>query len=205
MIIFISGKQRSGKDTFADYLSFFLKDVGETVLRESFAKPLKSQCRSQFAGVIDAVRKFGGSIPELRIPDDDNGDKSLFWRSMLQDFGESKKDESREHWTIQLLERIKELQVEHIQDGKRDPIFIVTDMRHKEEEFDYFGKEDGIKMVRVTRSNRVGASSEGHISEVGLDGVSNSYFNFVIENDGSHIDLLSRAKQVANIIFNELR
>jgi len=181
-LIGISGKKRSGKDTFAKILQRSLYEKYET---KSFANNLKRIC-----GIITG-------LPEYYFFDDNYKpyyleDWGMSVRQMLQILGtESLRDNfDNDIWIKSLMSTYND-----------HSNWIITDVRFK-------GELDAIKRLGGIVV-RIDASYEGysipddqHQSEVDLDR-SYSEFDHIILNDSDYIGLETKAKQLVKEWIDE--
>lgn len=61
-LILISGKARSGKNQLAEYLTTEFQSQGLTTTTESFAAPLKDQCKENFKGLKEILDNISEEI-----------------------------------------------------------------------------------------------------------------------------------------------
>jgi len=192
MIILISGKRFSGKDTFAKVLKNILcaKLPQKTIKISHFADHLK--CK--FAKVNDL------DLSQLMI----NGPYKNKHRAKLIEFAQDAKMSDQNIWVKSLTKFITEQNVD---------ITIVPDLRFKHElnEILNFGTNPDTLNVVVTirmqssttiRESRGWAFDEkidGHISEVELDNF--EYFDFVV---GNHTNNLENIGAVAMNIVEKI-
>lgn len=195
MIIGISGKAQSGKDTVSKMIVYTVwyyncsrhlqpfslehynntyKKFGDVIdftywYKTSFANKLK-QCLSNILNV---------SISEFE--DNDFKKSEVEWlgitvRELLQKFGTAIRNEvSDDFWVKACLNNLE-----------KEDDYLITDVRFKSE-------AKGIKDLEgiIVRVNREGAGAGNHISEIDLDDYS---FDYVINNDGNMEDLLLKVK-----------
>ena len=130
-VVMLSGKMRSGKNTFADILiEEILKQSPNTKLKyDFFAKPVKDQCKDVFRNLTNYLNNISVQIGARELyTDDDNWyeDKNEITRILLQTYGteifRDKVDE--EYWSKLMRENIIHSDQE---------IVIITDWRFKNE------------------------------------------------------------------------
>jgi hypothetical protein len=155
MIIGVSGKKRSGKDTFYT--------VAKKLLEGRY--PVR---RYAFA---DNVKKF--AVQYLNIPAADI--KNEEYRYILQGIGQMLRDEvSKEFWVHSLFTEIS--------NSRRinpSEISVITDVRYQNEVEAILSRDNSI-VIKVENPNTF--SIDYHLSERDLDDFE---FDFVIKNDGS--------------------
>jgi len=150
VIILVSGKAESGKDTFAELLKAY-------ILKKS---PEKVVLTPHFAGYVKFIAKeyFGW-----------DGNKDEAGRSLLQYVGETARREQPTFWIDAVMDTLSIF-------GDGVDVAIIPDCRYKnelglfKEQESYSG--NSIFSVRVTRpdyENRLTEEQRQHISEVDLD------------------------------------
>jgi hypothetical protein len=155
MIIGVSGKKRSGKDTFYT--------VAQKLLEGRY--PVR---RYAFA---DNVKKF--AIKYLNIPNKDI--KNEEYRYILQGIGQMLRDEvSKDFWVHSLFTEIN-----NSRRINSSEISVITDVRYQNEVEAILSLDNSI-VIKVENPNTF--SIDYHVSERDLD---NFEFDFVIKNDGS--------------------
>lgn len=184
MIIGISGKAGSGKDTIADYLR---EEYGFAKI--AFAEPMKTFCADLFDWGGEEL--YGPS--ELReIVDPEWGFSP---RKALQMLGTEWGRALNENMWVKIgLNKAKQ----KIQDGY--PGVVITDCRFRNE-IDYV-KAAGGSVIRIVRGQNTGGSGgiAGHASECEQDGIPASAFSAVITNDGTKSQLYSAVEEVIDLL-----
>jgi hypothetical protein len=190
IILGLTGKKRSGKDTVADYL---INNYGFTKL--SFAEPLKKVCVELFDLSDNQVN---GSDKEKEIVDSRWGYSA---RQLMQIIGtelfrnnlpkymrlgyqlaDNPADNSINIWVHILHKKIISLQEKGIN------YFVISDVRFLDE----------INLIQslggyIIKLNRVNDSNDTHISETELD---NTKFEYNIENNGTIDELYKSIKYI---------
>lgn len=185
MLISLSGKLGSGKDTVADYLyekyRFRKVSIGEHIRREL--------CRADYllmTGRIlpKEVESFLRLSMENRCKEAWGKPTSEIARTSLQWFGQFKIVNEPDHWLSQIKCEIRD----HHSNGFST---VFTDMR-SERELE-FASKCGVTMrvVRPVRPHNATSAQEYHITETALDN-SDSQFNWIVKNDGSILDLYEK-------------
>lgn len=158
MIIALSGKKRSGKDTFYEIVSEYMKTHRPEipVLRFSFAESVKEYALKYFNVDVSAEK-----------------DKEKI-RFVLQGIGQMIREEvDKNYWVNTVEERM------HAADAKYDNyIGIITDTRYKNEAGWAMQKAD--HLIRIL--NPASPTNDFHASEVELDDFP---FEEFIDNNGS--------------------
>jgi hypothetical protein len=203
MIIGISGKARSGKDQFGEYLaSAFDKKYGRFFVRMGFADQLKTLCAYQFGLKRDQLYGDKKEVEDKRFPrrptiiSDDGGFKCgtimepiCCWtpREIMQEVGSFYRKINYDHW-VQTLDRwIKEQGYKNV---------LITDVRHLNE-CAYVRSNEGV-LIRVVREEQKIHGMQ-HESETALDGFTD--FDIEINNDGTLEDLYEAAENAADAIL----
>jgi hypothetical protein len=184
VIIGVSGKAGSGKDTIAKYLH---DEYGFATL--AFADPMKAFCAELFDWSYDQL--WGPS--ELREQVDQKWGFSP--RKALQLLGTEWGRALDENMWVKIgLEKAKQ----KIKDGY--PGVVITDCRFKNEIGQV--KAAGGSLLRVVRSSNTGGSSgvAGHASEREQDSIQESEFSAVIRNEGTIEDLHRRIEDFLDAI-----
>jgi len=192
MIIGISGKARSGKDTFATMLATELNKVSwPSYVMMAFANELKLRCQAAFDLTFEQLwgedkEKYDQRYPKARgiLPycignrDDGKGlevlEERKHWtaREIMQDYGAFYRTIDNQFWIKNLFKVAEEKEYTSV---------IVTDVRYINEA-DYI-IDNGGYVIRVERENKDSVHNEEHPSEVELDGYNR--FDFVIDNSGT--------------------
>lgn len=131
----LSGVARSGKDTFADYLTAIARDSGYEVYRTAFADELKRELDPMF-------RAFGATAFET-----DTVKKNLI-RPILVCYGESKRAITGGRYWIDKIEPDVKRELE------RSKIVIVTDVRFNTHPGDEVGWIHGLggNVIHIERT-----------------------------------------------------
>jgi hypothetical protein len=182
IIVALSGKAKSGKDTVSsfinnDILTLFNKPLYYQKL--AFADPIKEICLKMFPKA-DKKCLYGSSelrsefIPDALTPDG----YPLSYRQSIMDIGEYFKRYNKNIWVNILNERLLKAKA----DGMN--LIIISDARFLNE-FEYI-KSNKIPLIRVLRED---SAKINHISETEQNSVSHDFFDHVIINNSSIADL----------------
>ena len=208
LIVLISGKMRSGKNTLADLLIDSIYSKTDSNLKaghQFFAKPVKDQCKNVYSKLTDYLNSISEqyNIPDLYTMEDNwYEDKNTLTRILLQtyatDIFRDRVDEN--YWVNNLLKTVVESNMN---------VVFVTDWRFKNEVSvlrDFVDRNKDIVDLLTVRINRPSvdrSSAENeHQSEKDLDDY--QMFDVVIEN--TDIDaLLNNAKILAERIIELAR
>jgi hypothetical protein len=206
MIIGISGKARSGKDTFAEMLATELnKGAYPPYVMMAFANELKLKCQEAFDLTWEQLWGNDKEVPDERYRKyyqtaalTGTGElPSGYWtaREIMQDFGAFYRSIDSEFWIKNLFKAAAEKDYTNV---------IVTDVRYINEA-DYIINNGGY-VIRVERENKDTVHNEQHPSEVELDDYKR--FDFTVVNNWTLDHLKFGAGEVASFLRdseNDLR
>lgn len=196
MLIGVTGKARSGKDTFAAMLADALFGVtGRRFILAAFAQELKLRVQKDFD--LDYEQLWG---EDKEIPDQRyrkalraENDPEPFWtaREILQNYGQFYRTIDGNFWVHSLFRALKEKELDHA---------IITDVRHPNEADPIL--DGGGYMLKVTsdRSDKPGIHGEMHISETAMDDYNR--IDFTVVNDWGLQELSQAAQDVAKFILD---
>ncbi len=207
MIIGISGKARSGKDTFAEMLATELnKGAYPPYVMMAFANELKLRCQAAFDLTWEQLwgddkEKYDDRYPKMRgAPpyclgnrDDGKGlevmEERKHWtaREIMQDYGAFYRTIDNEFWVKNLFKVIKEKEYTNV---------IITDVRYINEA-GYIINNGGY-VIRVERENKDTVHNEQHPSEIELDEYKR--FDFTIVNNWTLDHLKLAASECADFL-----
>ena len=161
IVIGVSGKKGSGKDTFFHMLE---KNSKIPVYRLALADTLKNE-------IYERILKPDGLERQLL----DNVETKENFRTLLQWWGTEYRRRmfQDEYWLVKLAEQIKQYDGQNV-------IVVVTDVRFQNE-FKFLKEMNGL-MVRIARPN-TDACADEHPSETALDNETN--FDTFVDNNGS--------------------
>ena len=201
MIVGISGKARSGKDTFAEMLAAELnKGAYPPFVMMAFANELKLKCQKAFDLTYEQLWGDDKEVPDERyfkpetVSNCGLGQSSLpnrHWtaREIMQDFGAFYRTIDRQFWIKNLFRVAEEKEYTNV---------IVTDVRYRNEA-DYILKNGGF-VVRVERENKDDVHNMSHPSEVELDDYGR--FDFTVQNHWGLEELKESAKDVKRFLMD---
>ena len=172
MLIGLSGKQRSGKDTFADFLVelYGFKKV-------SFANPIKELAVNYFG--LNPVEVYETKPEKVRI--------------ILQDIGKIGRKVDDLFWVKKTLDKF---------DNFDDIDVVVSDVRFINEAEYIKSKGGIIVRIESSRDIRASRgllTGENDISEIELD---NYDFDYVINNEGTIEEFYDAITQLMNILLH---
>lgn len=196
MIIGVSGKAQSGKDTVSKMIVYTLWYYNYSQRLKPFGIEHYNNTYERFGDVIDFTphwykTSFADKLKQClsiilrtsRSAFEDNEFKkcNVAWlgisvRELLQKFGTAIRNEVCDDFWVKAC----------LKDFEEHNNYIITDVRFKSEAKGITDK-GGI----IVRVNREGAGAGNHISEVDLDDYN---FDWIIDNNGSMEDLLQKVK-----------
>ena len=196
MIIGVSGKAQSGKDTVSKMIVYTIWYYNCSQRLQPFSLEHYNNTYEKFGDVIDFTywykTSFANKLKQClsdildvsisKFEDNEFKKSEVEWlgitvRELLQKFGTAIRNEvSDDFWVKACLNNLE-----------KDDDYLITDVRFKSE-------AKGIKDLEgiIVRVNREGAGAGNHISEIDLDDYS---FDYVINNDGSMEDLLLKVNE----------
>ncbi len=211
MIVGISGKARSGKDTFADMLAGEMNRTSyPPFVAMAFAHELKIKCMEAFDLSYEQLWGEEKEVPDKRYmkptarvsgtlepPPDAPG---LYWtgREIMQEFGGFYRTIDNEFWIKNLFKTAEDKDYTNI---------IITDVRYINEA-DYILDKGGY-VVRVERESKDDVHNMRHPSEMELDNYGR--FDFTVMNNWGLEELREAAKDVKRFLldsekaFNKLK
>ena len=198
MIIGVTGKARSGKDTFAEMLAEELYDLSrKKFVLMAYATELKRRCQKDFDLSWEQLWGDDKEEPDVRYTKptgtNDPDDTIEFWtaREIMQAYGQFFRTIKYNFWVDALFETIAFKEYDNV---------IITDVRHPNEA-DPIRERDGINIrVVSSRVGMPGIHGSNHISETAMDGYQADY---IVENDAGLDDLRVSARGIAELILNK--
>jgi len=158
MIIGVSGKARSGKDTFAKMLSKALqRKTGQAYVLMAYAHELKLRVQKDFDMSYEQLWGDEKEVPDKRYPKPD-GDGYWTPREVLQAYGQFFRTIDYDFWVNYLFRVVEEKGYKSV---------LITDVRHINE-VDAVVDRKGYH-IRVERDDKDTVHNEQHISETALD------------------------------------
>jgi len=207
MIIGVSGKARSGKDTFAEMLAAALNKVSHPpYVMMAFANELKLRCQAAFDLTWEQLwgddkEVYDQRYPKMRGPlpycignrDDGKGlevlDERKHWtaREIMQDYGAFYRSIDNEFWVKNLFRVIEDKEYTNA---------IITDVRYINEA-DYVINNGGY-VIRINRESKDAVHNETHPSEIELDNYKR--FDFTVINNWGLEELKEAANDVSKFL-----
>ncbi len=196
MIIGVSGKAQSGKDTVCRMIVYTLWYYNYSRHLKPFGLEHYNNTYEKFGDVIDFTHwyktSFANKLKQClsnilnvsisKFEDNEFKKSEVEWlgitvRELLQKFGTAIRNEVCDDFWVKAC----------LKDYDKNDNWIISDVRFKSE-------AKGIKDLEgiIVRVNREGAGAGNHISEIDLDDYS---FDYVINNDGNMEDLLLKVKE----------
>ena len=219
-LILISGKMRSGKNQFADFLNCALLEKNKLSRFDLFAADLKKGCEEDFSYMmknlnnhialikeelaysridVNSLKVVTPLLDDLMITKSENWyeNKTMMSSLLIQTYGTQifRKRVNKHHWVDQVLSRAISCDDEYI---------LVTDARYENEierTKDVCIQND-IRVItfRIERDLAKNSLYE-HESENALDDYKN--WDFVINNNGTLDDLKLRAFEFARLYVED--
>jgi len=198
MIIGITGKARSGKDTFAEMLAEQLYELSrKKFVLMAYATELKQRCQRDFNLSWDQLWGDDKEAADHRYPKplstNDPEDTLEFWtgREILQAYGQFFRTIDYNFWVKALFTSIEDKEYSNV---------IVTDVRHPNEA-DPVREKGGVVIKVVSRRSNIQAiHGSNHISEIAMD---DYQVDHLVANDFGLTELRSVAKEIATLIINK--
>lgn len=208
MIIAISGKKQSGKNTVSDMIADILDKKRDIEIEEgSFAKILK-EFLAKIIGVDsgmfeDEQFKTKSLGEEFDIVDKSKIESKVLYsnitpRFLMEYVGTEliRKQWNKNIWVYGLLNKYKEIRRKYNFDNKQ-LVFVVSDLRFRNELEIFKREERNLYTIRVVR-NEVAQESKSE-SETDLDNYKD--WDYVIYNNGTETDLRKEVEK-ALLKFN---
>ena len=195
MIIGITGKARSGKDTFSELLANALFDrKGQRYILMAYAHELKTRVQRDFDLSYEQLWGEEKEVSDKRyirnpsIVDHPNANQYWSAREILQEYGQFFRTIDSEFWVKALFNTIDDKEYNNV---------IVTDVRHPNEA-DPIVDRGGI-IIKVTRESKDEIHGANHISETAMDTYAPVGFHVI--NDYGLKELQEAAKDVAALLL----
>jgi len=184
--ICISGKARTGKDTFGKIL---VDELNGNWVTKAYADILKNKIMEDYELTWDQLYGDLKEVPDKRYSKYNNTSTDEFWtpREIMQAYGEFFRSIDPDFW-------VKALMKDCINEDSTN--IIITDVRYPNE-LDPINRYNGIH-IRIHRDHDVYVHNNSHSSETALDTYSN--IDLSIDNNGSIEDLVSKVENVRKII-----
>ena len=190
MLFGITGKARSGKDTFAElFANALFKESGQRFILMAYAHELKLRVQKDFDLSFEQLWGDDKEVVDKRYRKYDTkpysaclGSSSLpegYWtaREILQAYGQFFRTIDYDFWVKSLFNVIEDKEYKNV---------IITDVRHPNEATPI--KERGGYIIKVSRATETTIHGVNHISEVAMDDYPADAY---IANDGG-LDTLKK-------------
>lgn len=208
MIIGLTARARSGKDTFGKYLqdAFLERDI--EFQTTAFAYRLKQMCLEHFNLTRDQLWGDSKEIVDTRYTKPfvngckwereqlckytiENNLDEMYWtpREIMQALGSFYRRIDPNFWVRKLDENLRYLGSNNV---------IITDVRHINE-CEYV-KDHGI-LIKIVKEDAAKIHGMQHESETALDDKPDDYFDIIVSNNGTLEDLKLTAANTADVIF----
>jgi len=221
-IILISGKLRTGKNQFAQYLKEEFQKSGLKVSEDLFARSLKDGCKEDFRKLTnvldniceeikakiglfvdqrenmiypDMIDSIDKSVNKLKIKEENwYEDKTDITRNILQLYGtEIFRKRVDENWWVN--------QVKNRCIASKSDVIIVTDCRFPNEIEGMFCEDYETIVIRIKRDINTQELISSHDSETALDDWNE--WNYIVENNGTLEELRGSAKEISKYLTEE--
>ncbi len=191
IVILVSGKISSGKNTFTDFLKEDIESRYNTpVATDYFARLLKEMCRDSFRPLSEYLNTellAGGPNSEWISDESWFEKKTPITRMILQIVGsEIVRTVNKNFWSESFVERANE---------RKEFITINSDCRFPSE-IEHVQKNFDVVKIRVEREMDRNGSINEHVSEKALDDYHN--WDYVIHNNGTLDELKAQTKYITN-------
>jgi hypothetical protein len=204
-IIVLSGKAQSGKDFTAKLFQYYLDDsLKKTTFSEFKEQIFDNPMFGQFIRPNFEIKRFADKLKEvcsniLNVPrwkyemldfkQSKIGGiyKDLTYREFLNKFADLSYSLNQNIWSNALFESFE-----------KNKNYIIPDLRFKHELEDckkYKLQNDNCFLIRIKSQNYL---EHNHISEIDLDDVQDSEFDFIIDNSEKNLEKLEN--QILDII-----
>lgn len=186
--IAITGKANSGKNTISKLIYNEIKKSNKNIRCKyiAFADPIKAMIRLMFPELPEKYLTGPSFFRSEIIPGAFKDGNPLTVRQLLIDLGTGIGRNYKESIWLDAFYHTYNKSI------KNKNMIIVTDVRFKNE-FDLL-KQLGFYQIKLIRNN---STKINHISETNQDSILDSEYNYIINNNGTLLDL---KKEVTNIV-----
>lgn len=197
--IAISGKARSGKDTFSSL--FIQQYINKTkihwskynsvIIAASLADPIKEIIMTMFPKT-DKDILYGASEKRSNIvPGVFRNEQPVTYRQLLQELGTEVGRSYKDTIWLDVMDHKIELAEQN-----NVELFIINDVRFKNEFLHL--KNSGFKMIRIKRRK---SSNMKHSSETEQNDILDNEFDFVINNNGTIENLYKKISKILSDVI----
>jgi CO dehydrogenase nickel-insertion accessory protein CooC1 len=195
MLIGITGKARSGKDTFSKMLAQSLRErTGGTYVLMAYANELKNRVQKDFDLSYDQLWGDAKEEEDKRYKKSVPGMFDSFWtaREIMQAYGEFYRSIDYDFWVRILFNKIEENEYANV---------IITDVRHPNEA-DPIKERKGY-VIKVVREEIDKIHGSKHISEIAMDKYKK--IDLLIENNYDLKELKKAADLAADYLIERYK
>lgn len=191
-LVIICGNAGAGKDTLGDYMRVAL-EPRLTVAKDAYARTIKNILRDSLA-VPTEVLNSAKNVKETTYIKIADTKTDITVRAAMQEIGEFFRQRfGKLVWANSVRRRLLESACR---------VYIVTDGRHPEEEIHWMRSHceshANVVIVRI-RNSRVPVK-RGHPSEDKIADEPDSSFDFIVDNEGTLMDLKDKAERLIDSI-----
>jgi dephospho-CoA kinase len=208
ILIGVTGKARSGKDTFSEMLAEEFYNTSKTrFVLMAYAQELKLRVQRDFDLTYDQLwgdqkeiedKRYNKAWVNNMVAGRRGTDEieSPYWtpREILQSYGEFYRSVDSQFWVNNLFRTITDKEYKNV---------IVTDVRHPNEATPIIDRNGFIIKVTSERTEKEQIHGASHISEVAMDNF--EHIDFHVKNDEGLDELRQTAKTVATFITEAVR
>jgi adenosyl cobinamide kinase/adenosyl cobinamide phosphate guanylyltransferase len=204
ILIGVTGKARSGKDTFSEMLAEEFYNTSKTrFVLMAYAQELKLRVQRDFDLTYDQLWGDKKEVPDKRYyrrmtnwAHEEKPYTDIHWtpREIMQSYGEFFRGIDTQFWVNNLFRVIEEKEYRNV---------IVTDVRHPNEATPIIDRNGFIIKVTSERTEKEQIHGASHISEVAMDNF--EHIDFHVKNDEGLDELRQTAKTVATFITEAVR
>jgi mRNA degradation ribonuclease J1/J2 len=222
-VILVSGRMRSGKNQFSEFLKRNLINDGLKVFEDLFARSLKDGCKEDFLNLKNVLENISEeikakvnlfidqrqimlsdsvindiekTIDKLKIKDENwYEDKTDITRSILQLYGTEifRRRVDNNYWVKQVKDRCI---------SSNDDVIIITDCRFPNEITEMFCDDYETIVVRIIRNINTNEHVSNHASETALDNWKE--WSYIVENNGTLDDLKGSASVITEDLTKDI-
>jgi hypothetical protein len=192
MIIGISGKARSGKDVFAEFLAeALIEKTGNTYVMMAYAHELKNMVQKEFDLSWDQLWGNEKELIDRRYRKYTDKDEEAYWtgREIMQAYGGFYRSIDNNFWVKKLFSIMEENEYKDV---------LITDCRYPNEIKPI--KEKGGYHIRIMRDKKDEIHGSEHSSETGLD--DGFEVDIFVENNGTLDELKKTAVETVTALMN---
>lgn len=191
--IALVGKANSGKNTLANLLGANLSQYYRSI---AFADPIKEMVLTMFPAA-DKECLFGPSnLRSNPIPGAFKDGNPLTYRDCLIDLGELGRKYNPDIWIERLDERLSK--IKNFVGTEGVETVVVSDTRRLNEA--QFLKMNNFFFIKINRDLSLKLN---HTTETDQDGIKDSYFDYILNNNGTMDELRANVFDIVSLIKNK--